>query len=414
MSQKNTRLHRPALAAALVLAIALAGCHDHSGHNHAGHSHASWQKAADTPPKSNYDFGAWDKGTSPGEVGARLVETFLSKPIRIHKASNMIHYVETCTWQGALRYAKQTHDDALLQRLVKRFDPVFTGQPPYNNQPLNVDTTVFGSVPLELYMRTGDERFLKIGLALADAQWNKPSGKLPGGMSLSAEEQAKLDATAAEAVKHGLSWHTRYWIDDMYMITMLQTQAYRATGDKKYLDRAALEAVSYLDVLQQPNGLFFHAENAPFFWGRGNGWFAAGMSELLRALPENHTHRARIMDGYKKMMATLLKHQDSEGKWRQLIDDPSSWQESSSTGMFTYAIATGVRHGWLDAATYGPAARKGWLALAGWLEPDGRIRDVCEGTNAKNDREHYLKRGRITGDLHGQAPVLWCVNAFME
>jgi hypothetical protein len=32
----------------------------------------------------------------------------------------------------------------------------------------------------------------------------------------------------------GLSAETRYWIDDMYMLTILQLEAYRATGDKKF------------------------------------------------------------------------------------------------------------------------------------------------------------------------------------
>jgi unsaturated rhamnogalacturonyl hydrolase len=45
---------------------------------------------------------------------------------------------------------------------------------------------------------------------------------------------------------------------------------------------------AYLDKLQQTNGLFYHAPDAPFYWSRGNGWVAAGMAELLRSLPENH------------------------------------------------------------------------------------------------------------------------------
>ena len=71
----------------------------------------------------------------------------------------------------------------------------------------------------------------------------------------------------------------------MYMLTILELQAYRATGDSKYLDRAANEMVAYLDKLQQPNGLFYHAPDVPFFWGRGDGWVAAGMTEMLRSLP---------------------------------------------------------------------------------------------------------------------------------
>ena len=100
--------------------------------------------------------------------------------------------------------------------------------------------------------------------------------------------------------------------------------------------------------------------------------------------------------------------------WRQLVDDASSWPETSCTGMFTFAMITGVKNGWLDAATYGPAARKGWLKLITYLDENNDIREVCEGTNKKNDHQYYLDRGRVTGDLHGQAPVLWCATALLR
>jgi rhamnogalacturonyl hydrolase YesR len=63
---------------------------------------------------------------------------------------------------------------------------------------------------------------------------------------------------------------------------------------------------TYLDKLQQPNGLFYHGPDVPFFWGRGDGWVAAGMTEMLRSLPKKHPQYARIMAGYQKMMKSLL------------------------------------------------------------------------------------------------------------
>ena len=42
------------------------------------------------------------------------------------------------------------------------------------------------------------------------------------------------------------------------------------------------------------------------------------------------------------------------------------------------------------------------------------ITEVCEGTNKKNDRQYYLDRKRNIGDLHGQAPVLWCATALLR
>jgi rhamnogalacturonyl hydrolase YesR len=181
--------------------------------------------------------------------------------------------------------------------------------------------------------------------------------------------------------------------------------------------------VAYLDKLQQPNGLFFHAPDSPFYWGRGNGWYAAGMAELLRSLPAKHPRRARILEGYRKMMASLLKYQGEDGLWKQLIDHPESWSETSGTGMFAFAMITGVKNGWLDAKTYGPAARKAWLGLVKYLDANANIREVCAGTNkaAKEvgpdldaQLKFYMERPRLTGDLHGQAALLWTATALLR
>ena len=127
---------------------------------------------------------------------------------------------------------------------------------------------MFGVVPLELYLQTKESRFLELGLGFADKQW-------------------------ATTTPDGITTEARYWIDDMFMITIVQAQAFRATRDRRYIDRAAQAMVSYLDRLQKPNGLFFHAPESPFFWGRGNGWMAAGTAELLRSLPANSSRRDR-------------------------------------------------------------------------------------------------------------------------
>ena len=209
----------------------------------------------------------------------------------------------------------------------------------------------------------------------------------------------------------------------MYMIPALQAQAFRATGEMKYLDRAALTMFTYLDKLQQPNGLFFHGEAAPFYWGRGNGWMAAGSAELLRSLPPGHPKYKHIMAGYQKMMSALLAAQDSNGLWHQLIDKPESWPETSGSAMFTFAFVTGVKQGWLDEKQYGPAARKAWLALVGYLDENANLREVCVGTD-KADRvvgndlgqqeKFYQERPRAVGDLHGQAAMLWTASALLR
>ncbi|MBO9617634.1 MAG: glycoside hydrolase family 88 protein [Niabella sp.] len=349
-------------------------------------------------------FKNWPQGTSPKEIGDRIAARFVASPhagFNTVRPPKVIIYPETCTWYGALIFAKQTGNKMLTKQLAERFEPLFGSQDTLIPVPDHVDYTVFGAVPLELYMQTKDPRYLKIGKSIADKQWGPPEGK-------------RVTADSRRFYDKGLTWQTRLWIDDMFMITAVQAQAYRATGDQKYIDRAAKEMVFYLDSLQQPNGLFYHAPDVPYYWGRGDGWMAVGMSELLRSLPKNNPNRERILAGYKKMMATLLKYQAEDGMWRQLIDDPNSWKETSATGMFTCAFITGVKEGWLDQKVYAPAACKAWLSLVKYINADNDITDVCEGTNKKNDHQYYLDRKRNTGDLHGQAPLLWSATALLR
>jgi len=349
--------------------------------------------------KENSDLKHWPAGTSPQEIGKRVAEHFVIRTLP--DAPGKIIYPEVCTWYGALTFAHLTGDNKLITRLEERFNPLFGADSVLIPVPNHVDNTVFGSVPLELYLLTKDLKYLNLGKRIADRQWASPevNGATPESMIF---------------YEKGFTPQTRMWIDDMYMITAVQVQAYRATGDKKYIERAAKEMVLYLDTLQRPNGLFFHAQDVPFFWSRGNGWMAAGMSELLSSLPENNPNRPRIMEGYKKMMTSLLKYQTENGTWRQLIDEPESWNETSGTGMFAFAMITGVKNGWLDKTTYGAAARKAWLGLISYIDQNDEVREVCEGTNKKNDRQYYFDRKRNIGDLHGQAPILWCASALLR
>jgi unsaturated rhamnogalacturonyl hydrolase len=330
-------------------------------------------------------FSNWPENADPQKVGDALATHFVQSP---HLST--IVYPEVCAWYGALRFAESSGNKALQSQLQDRYQKLLT---PENKSLIpdreHVDYEIYGVIPLQTSIETEDAATCSAGLRFADRQWSKPQ-------------------------PDGLSGETRYWIDDMYMITILQLEAYRATHDPKYLDRAAREMVAYLRKLQQPGGLFFHAEDVPFYWGRGNGWVAAGMTEMLLSLPPNHPLRAEILASYSKMMAELAKDQNADGMWRQLIDHPEAWEESSSTGMFTFAMVEGVRHGWLAEEIYGPVARRAWIALSGFVDQNSDVTNVCAGTNKQNSYDYYLARPRRTGDFHGQAPALWAARALLE
>ncbi|MDD4972240.1 MAG: glycoside hydrolase family 88 protein [Paludibacter sp.] len=356
--------------------------------------------------QSNYKLTIFPAEADPVVIGNRIANRFLEQPhsqygspLRINEPRTQITYPDVCTWLGGFWFAKATNNTDLKNRLENRFQPLFTDESYLQPKANHVDNNVFGALPLELYLQTKNPKYLNMGMMYANTQWSLPAEKIKPEQKVWADQ--------------GYSWQTRIWLDDMFMITAIQAQAYRVTKDEKYINRAAREMILYLDSIQLDNGLFYHAPSAPFCWGRANGWMAVGMAELLRALPEKNAYRSLIMTAYLKMMNTLRKDQDTNGMWRQLVDDKESWEESSCSAMFTYAMIVGVKKGWLDKKKFGLVARKAWLALIQNIDENGDVKNVCEGTMLGDNRQHYINRLALTGDLHGQAPVLWCAYALI-
>lgn len=358
------------------------------------------------PVIAEREFSNWPEKASPEFVGKLVSKRFVDVPHPNFNGSpsfpDQITYPEVCTWFGTLRYARVTGNRHLLRQLEVRFLPIFGPERHLQPLPNHVDHAIFGVVPLQLYLQTGNKAYKEMGMWYADEQWTIPCD--------AKENKSQYNLL----LDQNLSWQTRFWSDDMFMITAIQTQAYLVTKDNKYIDRMAHEFVAYLERLQQPNGLFHHAEDVPIYWGRGNGWVAAGFTEMLGQLPADNPDRPEILAAYQRMMKSLLNYQKGEGLWGQIVDDKNSWTETSGSAMFIYAMIKGVKRGWLDAKEFAPRVRKAWIALTGHINENGDIDGVCEGTNRLNDREYYLHRRTLLGDMHGQAPVMWCVTAFLQ
>lgn len=357
-------------------------------------------------------FSSWPDGCDPVVVGSGITNKFIArdKPeITTKKGMTYVKYTVTSEWANCLEFARNIGDSNMEKALVDMFEPFYDSgeKAVFRSHKWHVDYSVFGAVPLQIFCLNKDPRALALGLDYADNQWSEPSSdpELHSKTKVPYEKQL-------EWLSKGYSPQTRLWIDDMYMITFLQLQAYRATGETKYLERTAKELALYLTTLQQENGLFLHTTEAPYYWGRGNGWVAAGMAMTLELLPKDNEYYGTIESAYRKMMAALLEYQREDGLWGQLLDAPDSWGETSCSAMFTYAFIEGYARGILDKQ-YAKAARKAWIALCGKLE-DFALKDVCVGTNGNPDRQFYLDRPRKTGNDHGQCAMMWVANSLVK
>jgi rhamnogalacturonyl hydrolase YesR len=175
------------------------------------------------------------------------------------------------------------------------------------------------------------------------------------------------------------------WCDALFMAPPVYTALAAVEGDGKpvaFMDMLFKRTYNYL--YNTADGLFFRddtyfdqkeANGERIYWGRGNGWVAAGLVNILRTMPVDSGYRPFYEDLFRRFVPRLAELQDEDGFWHASLLDPDAYPapETSATALITYAIAYGVNSGLLDAATYTPAVEKGWRALETTVAADGRV-----------------------------------------
>jgi rhamnogalacturonyl hydrolase YesR len=193
--------------------------------------------------------------------------------------------------------------------------------------------------------------------------------------------------------------------EDMFMAGAMLGRAYQITGETRYLDLL----VSFITGgdIQQESGLFWHCRSAHFYWGRGNGFAAMGLTETLTYLPENYPGRDTVAAMYRKLLDGLVKIQNPSGMLSQVLDVPGSYQELTATCMLGYSLARGLRRGWLGPSYQAPLDRA-WRGVSQRVDDEGNIVDGCISTGVQATVNEYLDRQAIFGfDDRSGGMALW-------
>ena len=203
------------------------------------------------------------------------------------------------------------------------------------------------------------------------------------------------------------------WLDDLYMSVPCLAQMGKLTGESRYYDDAAKQILQFSDrMFVKERGLFMHAwvkamnPHPAFHWARANGWALMAMAELLEVLPADHPARERILALYRAHAGGIAAAQGHAGLWHQLLDRRESYEETSASAMFVFAIAHGINRGWLDALAYGPVVSLGWNAVAAKVNAKGQVEGTCVGTGVGWDPMFYMYRPVHVLAAHGYGPVL--------
>lgn len=244
---------------------------------------------------------------------------------------------------------------------------IFTGQSwQVGNRMYNADDICVGQAYLEMYRKYGKEAMLMPTRARADWVIANPPAE-------------NIDITKGRSDR----W---WWCDALYVAPGVYTRLYALTGDKKYVKFAHKEFLATYRHLYDPEEkLFFRdgkyltrqeANGKKVFWSRGNGWVMGGLAEILKTLPEkDRKYRPFYVVLFQEMSERIAGLQGEDGYWSSSLLDPASFPdpETSGTSLFTFALAYGINQGFLPKEKYLPVVKKGWEALVGSVDTEGKI-----------------------------------------
>ena len=203
------------------------------------------------------------------------------------------------------------------------------------------------------------------------------------------------------------------WLDDMFMGVPTMAYLGKATGERRHYDDAVKQVLQFSKRMFNPQlGIYMHGyvegmrDHPEFHWARANGWAVMAMVELLEVLPKDHKGYKPVLDQLRAHIKGLAAYQTKEGFWHQLIDRNDTYQETSATAIYTYAIARAVNRGYVDAPMYGPMANLAWNAVASKVTNAGQIEGICVGTGMAFDPAFYAFRPTSVKAAHGYGPAL--------
>jgi rhamnogalacturonyl hydrolase YesR len=187
---------------------------------------------------------------------------------------------------------------------------------------------------------------------------------------------------AAPKTEQGILHHTvnqqQIWVDSFYMAPPFL--AVSGQPDEAVKQIEGFRALLWLQNKQMYAHMWddeTHAFAREDCWGVGNGWAAAGLVRVIRALPASmSSDRARLIGYLKEVLDGCLVYQREDGLFHDVLDNKATFVETNTAQMFAYAIFNAVKEEWLDVS-YLASARRMREAAHQKVDAFGLVQDVC-------------------------------------
>lgn len=200
------------------------------------------------------------------------------------------------------------------------------------------------------------------------------------------------------------------WDDTLFMSVLFLANMGRIEGNAAYIQEAKYQFMLHAKYLADPEtGLWYHGWTfngehnfAGAFWGRGNCWVTIAIPEFLQMVQVDAAFKEELTAILLRQVESLCAYQNESGMWHTLIDDPTSYVESSATCGFGYGILRAVNTGLIDER-YAAAAWKALKPMLDYIADDGVVHQVSYGTPMGRESKEFYKNIELKPMPYGQA-----------
>ncbi|MBL0269656.1 MAG: glycoside hydrolase family 88 protein [Chitinophagaceae bacterium] len=260
----------------------------------------------------------------------------------------------------------------------------------YDKEEYNIDHVNNGKLVLLLYRITGKEKYKK------------------------AADLLRSQLATHPRTKEGGFWHKKVypyqmWLDGLYMGAPFYAEyAMLFNEDTAFNDIANQFIWMEKNARDEKTGLLHHAWDesrqqkwadkttgkSPLFWSRAMGWYSDALVDALDYFPASHPKRQALIDILNRLVDAIEKQQDkTTGLWYDIMNykgpgKEKNYFEASASCQFVYAIAKGVRKGYLPAT-------KLLLARQGY---DGIVKQFIKVENGQTNLHGTVKVSGLGGN----------------
>ncbi len=293
------------------------------------------------------------------------------------------------------------------------FDGSIPTWKPEENQ---LDSILLGRQLLLLYGVTQDARYAKAATLLYDQLQHQPR-------------------TASGGFWHKQKYPNQMWLDGLYMAEPFYAE-YASTfhHPEAFNDITHQFALMNQHARDKKTGLLYHGWDeskqerwadkktglSSQFWARGMGWQMMALVDSLADYPEGMAGRKQLIAELQEDAAAITRYQDgTTSLWYQVLDkagEKGNYLESSASCMFVYALARGVRDGYLPQS-YLANAQRGYQGILknfiqtssdGMVSLTNTVKNAGLGGDPYRDGSYayYIGEKQATDDPKGMGAFL--------